>query len=147
RGLAGVADGFVAAETAADVQDRGRLVEGAAVVTPAVAARHERRTDKRKTNLAAVVVASEHEMNAVLLRPADVVGCVAQAESKGAVRAVGQIWCRLKPGAFMADHYEAFAAHFDLLPGVAKHANAQAAQTPACKGRLVPGIVVAEHRE
>jgi hypothetical protein len=51
------AQGVVATETAADVQQRRRLVEDAAVVAPAVAARHEDRTDQRQPNLPAVDVA------------------------------------------------------------------------------------------
>ena len=135
------------AEAAADVQDCRRLVKSSAVVTAAVAARNEYRANHREPNLAAVVVAGEHQIDAVLSRPADIVRRVAEAKPKCSLRAVRQVGPRPKPRAFVADDYQPFAAHFNLFPGISQYANAQASQPAANKGRLVPGIVIAQHRK
>src|SRR5438067_414177 len=58
-----VADGLNAAQAAADVQHGRRFVEDAVIVAAAVAAGYEHRADYRQPDLAAVVVARQHQVH------------------------------------------------------------------------------------
>src|SRR6185437_603897 len=71
---AAVAHRDLAADAPADVQEGRALLEGAAVVAPAIPARHQQRTKDREANLAAVDVPRQHQVDVVPAGPGDVVG-------------------------------------------------------------------------
>src|SRR5262245_23043462 len=146
-GLAVEADGMLPGQAATDVHERGRLEEGAAVVAAAVAAGHEQRADQRQANLAAVYVTGEHQVDVMVARPADVVWRVAEAQAEGALRTGGQVRRRREPRSFVTDDDERLAAHVELLPAVAEHAQAGAGEAPADHARVVPRVVIAEDAE
>src|SRR4051812_4986995 len=73
---------LLAGKAPADVQQGRRFVEGAAVVAAAVEARYEQRAEQGEANLPAVVVPGQHQVDAVLPSPADVVRRVAQAQAE-----------------------------------------------------------------
>ena len=65
-GRAAKADGVLAGDSFVHVEERALGAEEAAVETAGVAAGDEDRTDERQANLAAVIVAGEHEVNSPL---------------------------------------------------------------------------------
>ena len=77
-GPAVVAHGVLAGQTAADVQDRRWFMEGPAIIAPAIRAWHQYRANQRKADLAAVIVAGQHQIDLLLPGPGDVIGGVAQ---------------------------------------------------------------------
>src|SRR5262245_41296533 len=78
-----VAEEMLARQPAADVQQGWFLEKGAAIVAAAVATGDEHRTDPGETNLAAMHVPGQHQIDMVALGPADRVRAVAQAQAKG----------------------------------------------------------------
>src|SRR5947207_1344036 len=104
------------AQPAADVKHGRRLIKGAAVVAPAVATRYKHGAEQRKTYLAPVDMAGEHQVHALALGPANVVRRVTQAKPEDAVRATNQVRARPEPRTFMADHHQRLTTDLDLLP-------------------------------
>ena len=81
-GSAIVAEGMLAAQAPADVQHGGRLVEETAIVATAVTAGYQDRSNQRKTDLASVIVAGKHEVDAVSPGPGHIVRRVTQTKAK-----------------------------------------------------------------
>src|SRR5207248_2985840 len=98
---------MLSGETTADVENGRRLIEQTAIVPARVDARHEDRTDDGKTNLAAVKVTGQHQINFVSPGPNDIVRCMAQAKSKSTIRAARYIRCGTEPGTAVPDCHEA----------------------------------------
>ena len=126
-----VAHRVLAAQSAADVQHRRRLVERAAIVAPAVAARHQHRAEQRQADLSAVDVPGQHQVDAVPPRPGDVVRRVAQAQAERPRRAGRQVRARRHPRPLVTDHHQRLAAHLESAsshcPGRASRRGAVAA--------------------
>src|SRR5438876_10477807 len=116
-----IAQRILAAQTAIDVKQRRTLVEGAAVIPAAILARHQQRPKDRKAHLAAMNMAGQHEVDALLPGPNDMVWRMAQTQAKGLDGRIGEIRRRLEPRPFMTDGNERLAAHVHLLPDVAEH--------------------------
>src|SRR5882672_10957147 len=94
-----------------------------------------------------MIVAAQHQVDAVLSRPADVVGRVAQQQTKMVFRALSQIGFPPIPRPFMTDGHELFPADVNGPPAIAQHLNAQPRQSPSNPLRPVPNIVIAEYGE
>src|SRR5262249_31205998 len=74
-----VPDRMLAAQAPGNMQDRWRYIKNPAIVPATIPARNECRAEERKADLAAVVMAREHQVNPVSPCPLNVVRRVAKA--------------------------------------------------------------------
>src|SRR5208337_3821362 len=83
----------------------------------------------------------------VFLCPRNIVGGVAQEQSKDTSGTCGQVRRRMKPWAFMTNDQHRLTAHIDLLPAIFQDVHVDFAQTPANDNSIAPGVMVAEDGE
>ncbi len=94
--------------------------EEAAVEAPRIAAGHEDRTDQRQPNLAAVIVAREHEVDTPILGLVEEVGGMAEQDAEIGGRDVVRVDGRA-PGADGSADREGRSCHIDGLPATFQH--------------------------
>jgi hypothetical protein len=137
----------VTGEASADVHHRAALMEQPAVVTPAVLARDEQRTNNREADLAAVDVAGQEQVDPGRLRPRVVVRRVAQPEPERLGRAAGQVRHRAEPRRLVADDDDRHAVDLHRHPPAGEHLVAALLQALARPAVVAPLVVVAEDGE
>ena len=143
------AHGELGGDAARDVHDGGRRVERAGGVAGAGTGGREDRADQRKTDLAAVGVACQEEVDVVCPGPGELVGAVRQRDAQGAAvgrsgRGVVEIGGGWNPGELVAGQDDRLAAELDLDPTAAQVDEAGVGEGAADSVGVAPEIVVAE---